>query len=381
MGPNVPAYLPAQIPPAYREYRLNEGNIPLGSQNQLQIGNDGSLKGIWITAEIAFTSPDPAPDMLTDGGQPFNVITNVVLTVGGLGQTVLCPGELLAELNKTYCRSFGRSITYPTELTEADRYVVNFDLYIPVCVRDPEVFGAPADYLGLTYTGDKKVQVNLQLQQQDVGAAYTGSAGGLGTGESAPTGNFVIASQKLDTPSPDEDPALLAAISWYHAIQEDTIAETLMVSNAYQPSVNQTRIYLRLLTIVRDSGVFVGSKVTSIGAQVSGIIVMQQPLDEPTLNGIEAARYGQLEPGGSAVSGDGQSVLNPGVHALDFSYSQTRDQWFAVDDIAEFTVTEAADTSGANQFSTVADYCQPSTNAQKYIAVASPEVLKEAGVG
>lgn len=373
-GTNAPAYLPAQIPPAYREYRLQEAIVPVGNANSFQIGADGSLKGLWITAELAFTSPDPAPDMLTTSGQPFNIITNLVVTVGGLGQTVLCPGELLAELNKTYCRQWGSAVVYPTALTEGDSYKVQFDLYVPICVRDPEVFGAPADYLGLTYTGDKQVQVNVQIQQQDAGLAYTGTPAALGT----VTGNFIVASQKLDSPSPDQDPALLAAISWYHAIQNDTVNATATASNAYQPSVNQTRIYTKLLTTLRETGVFVGGAMGTLGAQVSGIIVMQQPLDEPTLDGIESARYGSK---GAATAAPVSSVLLPGVHVLDFGYSETRDQWFAVDDIAEFTATETANTGDVNQFATVADYCQPSTNAQKYISVASPDVLKEAGVG
>lgn len=358
------AYAPLELPPAYRRYIKLEGDIQYGSSNGINIDRDGLLLGLVMRFVGTVTAGATAPVAISGNNSPHNILANVNFLAGGNGNTVSIPGDLLDEFYRNEVRNNTDDVTFPVPAADAT-VDVEFGWYIPIAVRDPEyLMGGPGDLVGAIYTGDGGLTCKLSVTWNTGAVWYSNFAA------AAPTiaGQINVYSHKLAVPQPQNDPMLLAAISWYHAIQMDTDSAIPSVGNiVYQPSVGQTRTYLRWFEFWQNNGLFTAAMLSTLDVKVQGITEWFSNLPEDVLLAQQ-----------KAVNG---GTMDPGCYVIDLSASKTRDQWIDVTNVTEIRLT-AQMTAGQAltnaTFRTVAEYVQPSSLAQKWIAKASAAVQKEA---
>lgn len=358
------AYAPLELPPAYRRYIKLEGDIPYGSSNGISIDRDGLLLGLVLRFSGTVTAGATAPIAIDGNNSPHNILQNINFLAGGNGNTVSIPGDLMDEFYRNLSHNNTDNVTFPTPAADTS-VAVEFGWYVPIVVRDPEfLFSGPGDLAGAIYTGDGGLTCKLSLTWNTAAVWYSNFAA------AAPTvaGTVNVYSHKLDVPQPQNDPMLLAAISWYHAVQMDTDSAISSVGNiVYQPSVGQTRTYARWFEFWQNNGVFTAGMLSTLDVKVQGITEWFSNLPEDVLLAQQRAING--------------GTMDPGCYVIDLSASKTRDQWIDVTNVTELKLT-AQMTAGQEltnaNFRTVAEYLQPSALAQKWIAKASAAVQKEA---
>lgn len=364
------SYAPLALPSSYRRYMKNEGEIPFGSGNTVKLDQDGLLLGIIIRFVGNVDTGATAP-VLQPGPQPWNIATPTV-SVAGPGTPVLLPGELLNQFAQEINPQYTDKITWlPANPAASTNYPVEFGYYIPICVRDDEFMGEPADHVGSIFTGDGKVSVYVGLRPNVAGTGVWFTVPGNAT----VTGNWYVYSVKLDTPSPDKDASLLQAISWYHGIQIDQDNPlTAVGQQVWKPTVNTVRTYLRLLSFFRNNGgtgdsslasaAFTGGMMSTIAAVASGIINWWDTIPED----VQLA-YQQLQ----------HRATQGGVYDLDLSRGGSRDQWLDVSNLTSLTITEQMNSVSltAAKWQTVYEFLEPSSLAQRWFQTASASVLKQ----
>ncbi len=364
------SYAPLALPSSYRRYMKNEGEISFGSGNTVKLDQDGLLLGIIIRFSGTVVTGATAP-VLQPGPAPWNIATPTV-SVAGPGTPVLLPGELLNQFAQEINPQYLDKITWlPATPAASTTYPVEFGYYIPICVRDQEFMGEPADHVGSIFTGDGKVSVYIGLRPNVAGTGVWFTVPGNAT----VSGNWGVYSVKLDTPSPDKDASLLQAISWYHGIQIDLDDPlTAVGQQVWKPTVNTVRTYLRLLTFFRNnagagdtslaSAAFTGGMMSTLGAVAAGIINWWDTIPED----VQLA-YQQLQ----------HRAITGGVYDLDLSRGGSRDQWLDVSNVTSLTITEQmnAVTLAAAKFQTLMEFLEPSPLAQRWFQTAPASVLKQ----
>lgn len=368
-GPSL-SYAPLALPATYRRYVKNEGTIPFGSGNTVKLDQDGLLLGIIIRFSGTVVTGATAP-VRQPGPQPWN-IAKPILNFSGPGTPIQVPGELLnqylAELNPQYTDS----ITWlPATPAASTTYPVEFGYFLPICVRDAEILGEPADHVGSIFTGDGKLSCYVGLTPNTAGTSVWFTVPANAT----VAGNWEIFSVKLDTPDPSEDASILQAISWYHGLQIDIDQQiTANSQQVWKPTVNTIRTYLRFLTFFRNnaagsdsslaSAAFTGGMMQSLQALAAGI---QQWWDTVPEN-VQLA-YQQLQ----------HRATTPGVYDLDLSRGGARDGFLDVSNVTSLTITEAMNTPTLTnaKFQTVFEFLEPSSLAAKWFQRASASVLKQ----
>lgn len=359
------SYVPLELPPAYRRYIKLEGEIGYGSGNGISIDRDGLLVGLMLRFVGTVTAGATAPLAIAGVNAPHNILSSINFLAGGNGTIIGAPGDLVDEFYRNLGYNLTDDVTFPVPAADA-AVNIEFGYYLPIAVRDPEfLFSGPGDMLGSIYTGDGGLTCKLSVVWNNGSVWYSNFAA------AAPViaGQLNVYSHKLDVPQPQNDPMLLAAISWFHAIQQDTDSGLAAVAPVgYQPSVGQTRTYIRFFEFWKNNtGVFTAAMLASLDVKVQGLTDWWNTLPEDVLLAQQKAING--------------GTMDPGSYVMDLAASKTRDQWLDVTNVTELKLT-AAMTAGTvltnATFQTVAEYVQPSQLAQKWIVKASAAVQKAA---
>lgn len=369
MGASPGQYAPLILPPSYKRYEAQEGSRNFLDSNALEVNQDGLLLGLDLTFAGTYTTGATAPTPIVGNGAPHNILASVIFSSGGLGQTFYLPGELLHQYNRVLRNGAATAVVGPPATPAASTaYPISFELYLPICVSDPEVFGELGDLAGAIYCADKSSTVRLKFNWRTTAAWASANAGTL-------TGTMTVKSNKLDTPAPDQDGMLLQAISWYHALMMDNDNALSGVGDqTWQPETQTTRVYMRFLEWFRnngpDPGVFTAGMLSTLTSKVSGLVTWEDALTEQQVLQNQNRRYGV-------------GKLDAGTYVIDMAASKTRDQWLDVSEISELKLI-AQMTAGTvltnATWQTVAEYLQPSQLAAKFVRSASSVVLKEAGL-
>jgi len=371
------SYAPLQLPPSYKRYLKTEGSIPYASSNQVALDKDGLLLGVIIRFSGTVTTGATAPVFITgvsgasNSPAPWN-IASPALQVAGPGTPIGVPGEIANIFAQLANPLYSDQTTWlPASPAASTVYPVEFGYYLPICVRDDEFYGEPADHVGAIYTGDPSITAYIGLTPNPSALATWFTVPGNGT----LAGNWTVTSVKLDAPQPSTDPSLLAAISWYHALQLDMNNPLVAVGQqVWTPTVNTVRTYLRLATFFRNnagsgdaslaSAAFTGGMMATLLARAEGIVTWWDTIAENVQLAYQALAY--------------QGQLTRGVYTLDLQRSGDRSQWFDVSSVTSLTITEAmnAVTLTGAKFQTVYEFLQPSPLAQRWFQQASSSVLK-----
>jgi len=371
------AYAPLQLPPSYRRYMKTEGQIPYGSSNAIALDKDGLLLGLLIRFLGTVTTGATPPVFITgvqglsNSPAPWN-IGSPTLQVAGPGTPIGIPGEVANLMAQIANPLYTDQITWlPGTPLASTVYPVEFGYYLPICVRDDEFYGEPADHVGSIYTGDPSI------------TAYVGVTPTVGAGaewftvpaNATIAGQWTVTSVKLDVPQPSQDASLLAAISWYHAVQMDMNNPLAGVGQqVWTPTVNTVRTYLRLLTLFRNnagagdasksSAAFTGGMMATLLSRAEGIITWWDTIPENVQLAYQALAY--------------QGQITRGAYVLDLARGGARDQWMDVSSVTSLTITEAMNAVALTnaQYQTVYEFLQPSPLAQRWFQQASAAVLK-----
>ncbi len=369
------AYAPLVLPPAYRRYYSNEGTIGYKSANKLQIDQDGLLLGLLVRFEGSLVTGATAPTFANASAPyPYNGPGLLSVQVAGPGTPVQLYGEDLDQYVRTLNPQYtDDTAQIPTTFAASTTYPLSFGYYIPICVRDDEFLGPPADHLGAIYTGDGKVKVLVGIGTQDFATTWFGAT----AADATISGEWVVTGVKLAAPDPSDDASLLGAISWYHALEIDTDATIASVGQqTHKPVINTPRAYLRIFDIFRNGGVtaagpasaaYTRGMMATLLAKAEGIITWWDTLDEDTVLAIMSQAY-RKTPGAPG-----------GIYILDLNRSGSRDQWLDVSQLTSLTLIEsmvAGTTLTEARYVTFTEYVQPSPLAQRWFNAASPQVLK-----
>ena len=85
------SYAPLELPPAYRRYIKQEGDIQFGSSNGIGIDRDGLLLGLVLRFVGTVTAGATAPIAIDGNNSPHNILSGINFMAGGNGNTVGIP--------------------------------------------------------------------------------------------------------------------------------------------------------------------------------------------------------------------------------------------------------------------------------------------------
>lgn len=358
-GPDLAglSYVPLTLPASYRPITRTEGSIAYGanvSSNPLRIDQSGLLTGLLLTFAGTLTTGATVP-LLTNGA-PYTIIKYITLQVsGGAGRSINIPGYALNMVERTREQDYSDSAVTPTAANVAN--VWQFDVHIPVCVRDGNLYGSWSDYLGAIYTGDPEVSVQLSITWASEATIISNQ----GAANAVLAGNLAVTSFKLDVPTPDRDMNLLTAISWTHQLVDEQVVPILGAGALTLPSlpVYEPRVYLRIWDLLNNNGAYSNGVVASYDAVIQDYIDFDQNLSEQIFLSRQRRRY--------------VTPLPPGSYVQDFAAGNTRMFWLPVQHITLLKWTPTISGVGlvnAN-LERVSESVVPSPLARKWVAVAS----------
>jgi hypothetical protein len=294
-----------------------------------------------------------------NGFAPYALIAYVTIqTSGGVGRAINVPGYALNVIERTRESDYsdGPVLGAPTAGNTA---ALSFSLHAPICVRDGGLYGNWSDYLGAVYTGDPEVTMQLTITWNAYSAIVT-AASNDATHQSL-AGNLTVTSLKLDVPTPDTDPGLLAAISWTHqVIEEQNFAVTAAGPISPNPlPTAEPRVYIRVWDLFTNNAAPANGVLSLWDATLQDYIDFFQSMPEYAILEIQRRRYVNPLPAGSYV--------------LDFSPGNTREQWLPVEQITLFklvpTISGVALTNAS--IDRISETVVPSPLARKWVAAAA----------
>jgi len=349
------AYIPLEIPKAYRRIIRQEGTIAFAkntTSNPLRIDQSGLLLGLLLTFSGTATNGATAPILNTSN--PYGLIKYVTLqTSGGVGRAINIPGYALNVVERTREADY---VDGPANLNAvSSANVLSFSLHVPVCVRDGFLYGGYTDMLGAVFTGDPTLSVQVQLTFGDETSIFST------VNAAAVAGTVTVSSIKLDTPTPDKDDNLLRAISWTHQlVQEQVIAQGNNAGNVniLLPAA-EPRVYLRnwLLMSNTASG-YTNGILNTLDATLQDYIDFFQSMSEYPVLEMQRRKY--------------IAALPPGTYVMDFASSNDRSQWLPVEKITLFKLIPNLVTPGAGcQIEVYSESVVPSPLARQWVASAA----------
>lgn len=357
MAAAVPAYLPLALPGAYKRISREEGSVSYAANttsNPLRIDQAGTLLTLLLRFSGTLTTGTTAPTLAS--GAPYTILKYVILTVGGgVGRVCAIPGYQLVVFERIREQDFTDGPSVPVVPSSTNTWT--FDLTVPVCFRDGDLYGEWSDYTGAIFTGDPSLTVQFSV----VWGSESTIISNQGSAAATLAGTLTVSSYKLDTPEPCDDPQLLAAISWSHMFIEEkagiaiTGAGKLNLDNL---PTSEPKVYLRVLDTVINNAVFSNGIYASLDAQLQDMVDFEQTISEQEWIARQRRRY--------------VTPLQAGSYCLDFSAGQRRDNWLNVENITLFKFTPVI--SGASltnaSMSRYSETLVPSPLARKWIAQA-----------
>jgi hypothetical protein len=364
----APAYVPLSIPRSYKRYTRVEHKVPFASGadgNSTRIDPAGLLLGLLINISGTIVTSSTKPALHPEA--PFNLIKRITLQGGNPGSVISIPGYPLRVLESV--READYVPTFSFAPVDSDTVPFSFDVMVPVCVRDGDLYGGPTDYLGAIFTGDPTLSLGLQIDWATEADVFTTHAS-----TSTITAQATVSSFKLDTPVPSADPGLLAAVSWQHRLiseQENVeITGSGPLSKLNPLPSAQPRAYLRVLDIVRNNGVPVNGVIASIDAELQDTINYERNVPEAAWLARQNRRY-TVPP-------------NPGTYCSDFAAGNRRDNWLPVGAINLFTINPTisdAPTLSSASFNRYSECVVPSALANPFMLASTADVLKLTSAG
>jgi hypothetical protein len=376
--PNVvPAYLPLALPPDYRRITRPEFSFAFAADQESdakRIGQAGFLLGILLTFEGTLTSPNATVPVL-DSEAPYRILKNVELSVSnGVGRSINLDGYALNIVERLREPNYTDNPVVPVVANAANAW--KFSVHVPVCVRDGDLYGGWSDYLGGIWAGDADLDITLKVKWGNLSDIITNQNAAACT----LVGTLNVVTLKKDTPAPDEDAGILAAISWTHQVQQTQVNIPVNsageMSNVNALSASQARAYLRIWDIWRNNGVDTDALVESYDSDLQSFVDFFQNIPAYAIKEMMRRRY----------QGDPTTQPIPaGVYVpIDFAAGNTRNQWLPVDRITEFKLkpTVAAGVALTNaQLNRYAESVVPSPLAADWVQRAAKNGLLDKLMG
>lgn len=349
-------YAPLALPKRYPKLLHQEGTITYSSNtvsNPLRIDPSGLLLGVMLTGSFTLTQgTGAAPTASTEG--IYGILKRVQLSVGGgVGRLVDLTGYELNVVERTREQDY----TDDAVTTTTNGAACTFGVYIPVCVRDGDLYAEYTDLLGALYTGDPQVTCNLVITWGADSNVYST----LNTSSLA--GSVTVVSHKLDVPTPDKDPELFSAISWNHIVIEEINDTTLTAAGnkILLLSTNEPRVYLRLWLLYGEgttTPVWKNGILNTLDFSIQDYLHPVESLSEKQQLEMQLRRYANALPAGSYV--------------VDFAASMYRNQWLPVDRITLAKLVPNFNSPGANAIvRLIQESVVPSPLARKWAQLAA----------
>jgi hypothetical protein len=352
-------YAPLSLPRRYPRITHVEGSVAWAASttsNPLRIDQSGLLLGLLCTASFLVTSGTSVP--VKNSTAPYGLIQKVILaTGGGVGRSF----DLSAyQLNAVERARDADYLDDPvTTLTASTQTTWTFAFYIPVCVRDGDIYSGYSDYIGAIYTGDPEVTCNFQVvwgAGTDIFSTVNGAVVNSGT--------LTVSSFKLDVPTPDRDPMIAAAISWVHMIVQDfvlTPTATGPLSGILLPTA-EPRVYLRHCLTMFNNGAYANGIISFWDLNLQDYLHFMESVPEQVLLEQQLKRY--------------NLALPVGTYVADFAVADVRTQWLPVDKVTLFKSIPTI-TSGLSLVSARAEVINeslvPSPLARKWLGRMNPQ--------
>jgi hypothetical protein len=357
-------YIPLQLPRSYKRITRVEGSIPYPAaggalvSNPMRIDQSGCLLSLLLTFSGTVTVPAGGAAPVYNGFSPYGLIQYVTIqTSGGVGRQINIPGYALNVAERTRESDYADGPVVPSPAAGANA-AMTWSLCVPICVRDGDLYGYWSDYLGAIYTGDPEVTLQLQVTWNTFAAIATNP--GAGANATVLSGNLTVTSFKLDVPTPDQDPGLLASISWSrNLIEEQNFGITAAGPFSPNPLPSaEPRVYLRIWDLVQNNGNPANGVLSLWDSTLQDYIDFMQSIPEQVLLEIQRRRY--------------VNPLPAGTYCLDFSPGNTRQQWLAVQNVTLFkltpTISNVALVNAA--IDRISEYVVPSPLARKWVRAA-----------
>ena len=361
--PGVPlAYVPLELPRAYRRITRVEGSIPFATttvSNPLRIDQSGCLLGLLLTFQGTVTNAAGGTTPVYINLAPYNLIQYVtVQTSGGVGRAVNIPGYALNVVERTRESDYADGPVLGAPAAGASA-ALSFSLHVPMCVRDGGLYGSWSDYLGSVYTGDPETTLQLQITWGNYQNLLT--AASQDAAHQTLTGTLTVVSLKLDVPTPDTDHGLLAAISWTHQLIEEQVFG-VTAAGPFSPNPLPTaepRVYLRIWDLIQNAGVAANGVLSLWDATLQDYIDFYQSIPEYVQLEIQRRRY--------------VNPLPVGSYCMDFAPGNTREQWLPVERVTLFKLTPTISSVALTnaQIDRISETVVPSPLARKWVAVAA----------
>lgn len=351
------AYAPISLPKRYPLIRNVEGSIAFAADtvsNPLRIDPSGLLLGLMLSFVGTNTTGATAP--VANNSSPYGLISGVNLsTGGGVGQSINVSGYELNVAERT--REPGYLDDPTVGVAASTTNALKFSLWVPVCVRLGDLYAEWTDLLGSIFTGDPTVTCSLRITWGDAGAIFNNQA----TAAAVIAGTLTVESFKLDTPNPDQDPMLLAAISWVHQVieeREDQGANQM----PYVMPTNEPRVYLRIWDLYGDGAspnfTWKNGVVTELDFSLQDYLHFYQDIPEQSILDEQIRAYSP-------------NALPAGTYVLDLARSMYRTQWLPVNNVTLFKNSPTVTSPGASPIlRVVQESVVPSPLARKWMASA-----------
>ena len=349
----LPDYLPIALPKRYPRITHTEGTIAFlknSVSNPLRIDPSGLLLGLLCTFNGTLVTGATAP--VPVNGAPYSVVSRVTLTVGGgVSRTIDVSCYELNVIERTREADYVDDPSIPVVASTTNTW--KFAYFVPVCVRDGDLYSEWTDLLGAIWTGDPTITCTLVLTFVDENSLFSNQ----GAANATLAGTFTIESFKLDTPTPDRDMDLLKAISWSHVCIEER-NDTGANQMPYLMPTNEPRIYLRLWSLYGDTAApnftYKNGVLTTWDLNLQDYIHFFDTVPEQVLLEQQLRRYNTALPVGSYVA--------------DFAAAMYRTQWMPVDRVTLFKNQPTIPSPGTNaHLFVVQESLVPSPLARKWI--------------
>jgi len=350
------AYAPINLPKRYPLIKNVEGSLPFAADstsNPLRIDPSGLLLGLLLTFSGTNTTGATAP--VPNNSSPYGLISGVnISTGGGVGQSINVSAYELNVAERT--REPGYVDAPIVNVTVSVANELQFDLFVPICVRLGDLYAEWTDILGSIFTGDPTISCNLRVTWADAGQIFSNQAAAA----AVIAGTLTVTSYKLDTPNPDQDPMLLAAISWTHILIEERL-DLGATQNPYLMPTNEPRVYLRIWNLYGDGAspnfTWKNGVLTQWDLNLQDYLHFYQNIPEQVLLAEQLRAYDHALPAGTYVA--------------DFARSMYRNQWLPVNNVTLFKNAPTFTAPGAGaQVHVVQESIVPSPLARKWMASA-----------
>jgi hypothetical protein len=349
-----PTYLPLALPKRYPRLTHVEGSVTFlknSVSNPLRIDPAGLLLGLLVTFNGTLTTGATAPVPIN--GSPYSVVSRITLSVGGgVGRTIDVSGYELNIAERTRESDYVDDPATPVVASTTNTW--KFTVFVPVCMRDGDLYCEWTDLIGAIYTGDPTITSTLTMTFVDENSLFNNQ----GAAAATLAGIFTITSFKLDVPTPDRDLDLLRAISWSHQLIEER-NDSGANQMPYLMPTNEPRVYLRLWLLYGDTAApnfaYKNGVLTTWDLNLQDYIHFFDTVPEQVLLEQQLRRY--------------NTALPVGTYVADFAAAMYRTQWMPVQNVTLFKNQPQVPAPGGNAHVFV---CQeslvPSPLARKWIA-------------